>query len=242
MVTKKKETAPAVVEPDTKKLSSETNSIANQARSITVQDAASYQKASALIDTGNEILKEIGVTFDPLIANAHQLHKDLIAKKKVFTGPIEAALSAKKREMASWQMEQERLRRAEEARLTAEAKKHSDALAIAEAEALRKTGDVEAAKEVIQQAIEAPAQTVVLPKFQSTEFGRGTRTIWRWEIIDLTKIPLSFLAVCNNASTGLMQDVSTAAIAAIVKGTKNKEMTESMFGGGVKVWADTIVI
>lgn len=242
MVTKKaKETVPAVMEPDTKKLSSETNSIAVQAKAITVTDAASYQKASALIDTGNEILKEIGATFDPLIKNAHQLHKDLIAKKNVFAAPIEAALSAKKREMGNWQMEQDRLRRAEEARLAEEARKHAEALAVAEAQVLAQHGQTEAADEVIQQAIEAPAPTIVLPKFQSTDYGRSTRSVWRWKIVDLTKIPLHFLIVCENASTKLMQDISTSLIGDTVKRVKNKELAEAQFKGGIEVWEDRSV-
>lgn len=239
MATKKvKETAPAIQEPDTKKLGNDSTSIAAQAKAITVKDEASYKRASALIDIGNDILKEIGATFDGPIKAAHALHKDLLAKKKILTDPIEAALNAKKREMGNWQMEQERLRRQEEARLAEEARKHAEALAVAEASALHQQGDTEAAEEVIQQAIEAPTPTVVLPKFQSSDFGRTSRSVWKWKIVDLAKIPIHFLVPCENASTKLLQDVSTAPIGALVRSLKNKELAESTFKGGVEVWED----
>jgi hypothetical protein len=244
MVTKKatvKETALAVQEPDTTKLSTDTTSIAAQAKLITVTNIATYQKASALIDVGNGLLQEIGATFDGPIKAAHALHKDLIAKKKVLTDPIEAAINAKKREMGNWQYEQDRIRRAEEARLAEEARKQAEALAVAEAQILEQQGQTEAAEEVIQQAIEAPTPTVVLPKFQSSDFGRTTRQVWKWKIVDLSKIPLHFLVVCENAQTKLMQDVSTSAIGALVRTLKNKEMAEAQFKGGVEVWSENSV-
>ena len=242
MAGKKKEETPAIVAPDTTKLGNETHSIAVQAKAITVRDETSYQLASSLIDVGNGLLKEIGQTFDPLISSAHKLHKDLLEQKKTFTSPIEAALSAKKREMANWQMDQERLRRAEEARLAEIARKDAEALAVAEAAMLEQQGETEAAEEVIQQAIEAPTPTVVLPAFKSSEFGRKTLITWKWKIVDLSKIPLAFLVVVPNASTGLMQDVSTSAIGALVRNLKNKELAEAQFKGGVEVWEDRTIV
>lgn len=243
MATKKAaSTAPATQEPDTKKIGTESHSITVQAKAITVTDEASYRKASALIDVGNGLLKQIGETFDPLIKNAHQLHKDLLGRKKTFTDPIESALNAKKREMSNWQMAEERKRREEEARLAEAGRREAQEQAMREASVLASQGEAEAAEQVIEEAIHAPAPTVVLPKFQSSEFGRTTRTVWKWKIVDLAKLPLHFLTVTENASTKLPQDISTAAIGALVRTLKNKELAEAQFKGGVEVWEDKTII
>ena len=111
-----------------------------------------------------------------------------------------------------------------------------------EAAVLASQGEAEAADQVIEEAISAPAPAVVLPKFNSSEFGRTTRTVWKWKIVDLTKLPLHFLTVTNNASTGLPQDISTAAIGALVRTLKNKELAEAQFKGAVEVWEDKTII
>lgn len=244
MATKKAPTttAPAIQEPDTKKIGTETNSIAAQAKAITVKDEASYRKASDVIDSGNALLKQVAETFDGLIKTAHQMHKDLLSKKKSFTDPVESVLNVLKRQMSDFQMKLERERRAEEAKRAEAARLEAQEQAMREAVLLESQGEKEAAEEVIQQAIEAPAPAVSLPKFQSSDFGRTTRTVWKWKIVDLTKLPLHFLTVTNNASTGLPQDISTAAIGALVRTMKNKELAEAQFKGAVEVWEDKTII
>jgi hypothetical protein len=242
MPPKKNDTALATVPPETEALNKQSTSIVSQAKAITVKDNASYAKASELISVGNELLKQVGETFDPLIAQAHKTHKALLSTKKQFTDPIEGALMAKKREMANYQMELEKERKAEEARLAEIAHKEAQERAVAEASLLAAQGEAEEAEQVIQDAIEAPAPTIVLPKFQSSDFGRQTRTVWKWKIIDLGKIPLHFLTVVENPATKLPQEVSTAAIGALVRTLKNKELSESQFKGGVEVFEDRTII
>lgn len=243
MTTKKAtSTAPAIPQPDTKKIQKESGTIVTQAKSITVTDEASYRRGSEIIDAGNGILKQIAETFDPLVANAHKLHKDLLGTKKQFADPIEAALRSIKRQMADWQMKLERERRAKEAEESEKARKEALEQAQREALVLEGQGEAEAAEEIVQQAIEAPAPAISLPAFNSSEFGRTTRSVWKWKIVDLSKIPIHFLQVVDNASTKLAQDVSTAAIGALVRTMKNKEMAEAQFKGGVEVWEDKTII
>lgn len=228
--------------PDTREIDDSAISLSDRAKKIAVKDEASYKRASEIIDAGNEILKQVGDTFDHLIKNAHTLHKDLLGQKKKLTDPVESVIRSLKRQMADWQMAVERERHAEEARLQAEAKKAAQEQALREAAVLEQQGEHEAAEQVVTEAIEAPAPAVSLPKFQSSDFGRTTRTVWKWKIVDLSKIPIQFLTVVNNASTGLPQDVSTAAIGALVRTLKNKELAEAQFKGGVEVWEDRTII
>lgn len=243
MTTRKTTTsAPALTQPDTKRIEKEASSVVSQAKGIAVKDEESYRKGSAIIDAGNGILKQVAETFDPLVANAHKLHKDLLATKKQFTDPIENALRIIKRQMSDWQMQLERERRAKEAELAEQARKESLEQAQREALVLEGQGEAEAAEETIQTALEAPAPAITLPAFNSSEFGRTTRSVWKWKIIDVTKIPMQFFVVVKNASTGLDQDISTAAIGSLVRTLKNKELAEAQFGGGVEVWQDFTLI
>jgi len=243
MPPKKKEETALIVAPavETEAINKQTIDVVSQAKAITVTDNVSYAKASELISIGNAILKEIDDTFNPLVKDAHTLHKNLLAKKKALADPIEGALNAKKREMGNYQLEQDKIRRAEEARLAEIARQEAQDRALAEAALLEAQGESEAAEQVVQEAIEAPPPPVVLPKFQASEFGRSSRDVWKWRIVDLGKIPMQYLTVVENPSNKLMQNVSTSAIGGLVRAAKTKEVAEAFFNGGVEVWPEKSV-
>ncbi len=230
--------AKTIEQPETDKLSNQSLTIIEQAKSIVVKDAETYQKAADVISVGKSLLKQIGETFDPLIESAHKAHKQLLATKKQFTDPIEVALSVKRREMSAYELEQTRLRKLEEARLAEIARKDQEAKAIEEASVLEEWGEVEEAEEVLQKAIEAPAPTVRLPEFKASDFGAKSRSVWKWKIVDLGKLPIHFLSVVRNPSTGLEQDISTAAVGALVRSLKSKELCDAQFKGSVEVWEE----
>ena len=234
--------ATQVIEPATDKLSTGSKDFLAQVSAVKVANKDDYGRASKLKDGGKELLSQIADTFDGLIADAYKLHKGLISKKKVFADPIEQGIKQLNKAMSAYEMEQMKIRIAEQARLAEIAKKDAEEQALREASLYEQAGQSEAAEQIIQEAIEAPPPPVVLEKFQPNEFGRSSRDIPRWEICDLSKVPMHLLSVEKNPATGLMQQISTTGIGAIARSGMELAQKQRMLGDGIKVWTEKITI
>jgi len=147
-------------------------SIVDQAKAVTVTDAETYTAAGALWKQIGEMIKEVKDAFDPICEAANRAHKAATAKRASFLDPLTAAQKSVKGLMEAWDAEQERLRKAEEARLEAERKAEEERLRKIEldkieadrkaeeerlleaAAAAEKAGNTEKAEELTAQAIE----------------------------------------------------------------------------------------
>lgn len=133
-----------------------------QARAFQVFDAVSFKSADEMAVALKQLEKQVDELFDEHIDRAYQAHKALTTKKKGFAAPIIEARGLLKNKMFFWQQEQERERRAKELELQAQANRLAEEQQLAEAELAEKSGDKEAAQEIINRPVEAAV--VVLSK------------------------------------------------------------------------------
>lgn len=174
-----------------------------QARTLQVTDAESYTIAGELWKAGKEVLKAIDDGYDSIIASLHKAHKEAVAKKKSFYEPVENATKYLKSIMSTWDAEQERLRKAEEARLAEIARKQAEEQALldaiaAEEEAKRNGATQEEAAEAAQSIIDEPVYTppVVVPKATPKLSGGPVyRTVSKFRITNEALIPRTYLSV-----------------------------------------------
>lgn len=162
-----------------------------QARQITITNNEDYQRAANFLLSIKATRKKINESFDPIIAKAHAAHKEAVAQKKKVDEPLELAERMVKPLMAAYDTQQEQLRREEENRLREQAKKQEEERMLREAESLEKQGQYEAASEVIAQPIYVPPVVVAktVPKISGVVF----REIWKFRIIDASKLPREYL-------------------------------------------------
>lgn len=173
------------------------------------QEARGYpEKASGIIVHNNETLnianeflkavkvmrKKIKDTFDPIIKKAHDAHKEAVAKKKEYEGPLIKAEGEIKIRIAAYIDEQ--TRKAEEARKEAE-KAEEQRLNAAhvmmdEAEHLEEKGNIQEAREMRERIPDA--KPLVIPKIPKLE-GTSVKRLVKWELIDIKKVPVEFLMV-----------------------------------------------
>lgn len=131
-------------------------SIVDQAKAVQVTDAESYTAAGSMWKTIGEMIAEVKGTFDPICEAANKAHKAATAKRASFLDPLQAAQKQVKQLMSKYDEEQERIRRAEEARLAEiarqeEEKRRQEELAALEAD--RKAEE----ERLLQAALEAEA-------------------------------------------------------------------------------------
>jgi hypothetical protein len=154
--------------------------VVRQAHEIVVRNAEDYEMACTFLQLVAQRRKQVEEVFDPIIHKAHEAHKEAVAQKRKFTDPLALADSEVRMRIGTYRSEQERLRRAEELRLAAEAKQQQDEQAIAEAAQLEQAGEHDLAAVRIEEAAQAPAPVVVVESAVPRVADIAARKNWKW--------------------------------------------------------------
>jgi hypothetical protein len=198
--------------------------VVSQADQMTVSDADDYEMACSFLTLIATRKKQVGETFDPIVQKAHATHKEAIAQRDKFLSPLNLAEMNVKNKVTNWRVEEDRKRRAEEARLSAIAKKEADDRAAAEAAALEAAGDKELAAIVLQEAADAPQPVIVAPPTVPKQAGIAKTVRWTFEVVDESKLPREFM------------EPSDLKIGAVVRSQKALAKIP-----GVRVWSEESV-
>jgi hypothetical protein len=175
--------------------------IVDQAKAVKVTDHITYTAAGMLWKSIGDMIKEVEATFTPICDGAHKAWKTAVAKRDGFLNPLKDAKASVKKLMEAYDTEQDRLRREEQARLEAIARKQEEERrlqeAIAAEEELRAQGATkeeaahEAAAIINEPVYVAP---VVIPKaVPKMQGGPVYRTIWKARIVNEKAIPREYL-------------------------------------------------
>ncbi len=178
---------------ETKELETKALTVPEKARQIKVVDNNSYVAAGQVLVEIKVLRKEINATFDPIIKKAHEAHKEAKAQKTRVESPLVEAENIIKPALAAYDAEQERIRRAEEARLQEIARKQEEDRRLAEAAEIEKTGDKKLAEEVLSAPVEVAPVIVAkaVPKLEGVHFTER----WTFRVVNPAIIPREFLAV-----------------------------------------------
>lgn len=175
-------------------------SLVDQASMVKVTDAESYRCANFLREIISEAINEVEETFNPICDAANKAHKEATSKRSKYLDPLKAAYKEVKRLMGVWDDEQNRLRLAEQKRLEEIARKEEEERRLldaieAEEEAKANGATAQEAAQEAEDIISQPVYVtpVVLPKETPKVKGLSFRTIWKFRITDINKIPREYL-------------------------------------------------
>ena len=212
----------AIISPD--EVAKLVPAVVSQANQITVTDAEDYEMACSFLTLIATRKKQVGETFDPIVQKAHATWKESIAQRDKFLNPLAVAEMNVKNKVTNWRLEEERKRRAEEARLSAQLKKEADDRAAAEAAALKASGEKELAQMVLEEAASAPPPVVVARPTVPKQDGIASRVNWRFEVVEESKVPRELM------------EPSDIKIGAVVRSQKGLAKIP-----GVRVWSEESV-
>lgn len=176
------------------KLEQEVQGYPGQASSIIVHDNKTLKAANEFLLAIKAMRKKIREAFDPIIMKAHEAHKQAVAKKKEYEEPLIKAEGEIKIRIASYMEEQEKKRKeAEEKAVEAEKKRMAAQVRMEEeARLLESKGNIQEAKEMRDRIPEFKAPSLPdVPTLSNVQ----TRKILKWEVIDISKVPVQFLQV-----------------------------------------------
>jgi len=148
-----------------------------------ITDQEVYNDSVKKLTDLSQWLKSAEAAFDPEINEAHQEHKNLIAQKKEVVEPVEKTLRTIKIQIAAFDAEQQRIRRAEQLRLEQEAQDRLNADRERHREAMKSLGhDAETAAEIADETV---IRTVVsAPTAYEKSKGVVIRETWKARITD----------------------------------------------------------
>lgn len=177
---------------ETNEVETKALSVVDQAKAVKIIDAESYTSAGVLWKSIGDMIKEVRDTFDPICEAAHKAHKAATAKRALYLDPLESAYKKVKQLMSDYDLEQDRIRRAEEERLREIARREEEERRLQEAIILESEGQ----SDVAEVVMEAPVYVapVVIPKTTpKMEGGPIFREVWDFEIIDEKAIPREYM-------------------------------------------------
>ena len=166
----------ASILPDARALVKEGGDMLNEARQFRVSSVSAYEQVGTKLQLIKGLGRKIAETFDPHIKRAFDAHRALVAEKSRAMEPLNAAEATFKTAMLTFQQQQEKERREQQARLEEEARKEREKLEARAAKAAEK-GKEEKAAELLAQA--ATVATPVLETRVPNVAGISTRSTWK---------------------------------------------------------------
>lgn len=189
----------------------------DRARAAEVTDPDTYRSAAELLLGIKSLRTKVGQTFDQHIQTAHKAHKDLLAEKAKAETPLAEAEHIIKRSLADYDQAQEEARRAEQRRLEQEARKRAEDDALERAAAMELEGNQFGDAELVREAealIAAPVEPMpVAPVAKATPQVKGItyRDVWKFEIVEPTKVPRQYLMVNESAIRSVVNGLKANA-------------------------------
>lgn len=180
---------------------------AESVKTLTVTNAAEHAEAGQKIIAIRELEKELAAEYSahPIVMEA----KKIQAMKSELEKILEAARKTAKARQMAWEDAQEVIRRAEESRLAAIAKKQADEDALALAQAAQDAGDKDEAIAVLEAAVIAPAPIVVVAKTAPKTANR--RKIMKFEVTNEALLPRQYLSPDQVKIGGVVRSLGEAA-------------------------------
>jgi len=196
----------------------------DQARALRIVNAQSYQFACEFLKGIKALREEIADTFDPHIKRAFEAHRALVKEKREAEAPLADAELIAKRALVAFDTEQERIRREEQQRLEAEARRQAEERQLMEAIALEEqaqaSGDAGLAMEAAAM-LDQPVMTPTIAVAQSTPkvSGISFRETWSGQLTDLAA--LIRYAAANPQFMNLLQ-VNQVALNGLARSMKGQ--------------------
>ncbi len=175
----------AAMEVDTQNFEQTSIVIRNEAQAIQIVDQDTYDRAAEKFLAAAAMEKQIKDYHAPLKQKAHDAHKAICNAENGLLKPVQEAKQILSRLIGAWDDEQERLRKQEQARLEAEARKRADEEALAAAVEIEELG---ASEEEVETVLSSPVNTMKVqaaPTYRRAA-GVGVTKYWSAELVSLS--------------------------------------------------------
>ena len=196
------------------------------AKALNIVDDESNKAAHTFAIQARNAIKEITKEFAPDIQKAHELHKDLLARKNRLVAPVKEAQRIADLEIGRYFKEQERIRREQEeedaARIAIEAAEQDDEL-LGDIQDALIDGDMEKAEELAATTIEiSPA--IIQQEEKTHRVDAGTTSVRKDIMVVLKDKDAVIKAVYDGDLPDTILDVNLGAAKRYAKAAGKSSM------------------
>jgi hypothetical protein len=213
------------LQPIADELMREAMTVVDHANTMTIATQEDYADAADFLKSIKAEMARRGDKLDPARDAAYKAYQVILALIKEALKPLLAAEATTKKKMAAYSDEQERIRREEQARAEAEAKRLAEESAMREAEALVDAGQTEEAERVIEEAVAYVPPPVVLQTAPKVA-GIATRKVWKHRTTNPSAIKRAYLIPNEKAIAAIVRQLGPVAVEQV---------------GGIEVYQETSI-
>jgi reverse gyrase len=197
----------------------------DQATSLKVVDTTTYEQAGVMLKGIKALKANIQEYFKPLKDAANKAHKAITQREAEELAKLAPAMEHLSNTMSTWNQEQDRLRRIEQARLEADARKLEEDRRIAEALLAEKAGDKAEAEAILSAPVivAPPIVQSAVPKVA----GLAMRSTWKYRIVNEALIPREYLTIDAVKIGGVVRALKGNAKIPGIEVYEDKQMTGS---------------
>lgn len=151
-------------------LESKALTVQERGAAITIKNDVELTAANEFVKDVKALIKEVGLTFDPIVTKAHETHKAAVAGRKMHLDPLESIERLVKGKMSTYIEAKEAAARREQARLEELARKEREAeQAKADkkiAALMEKAGGMQEQIDALKAEIEASTNVMEIEKME----------------------------------------------------------------------------
>ena len=181
---------------ETKEIEKELIKVEINAIALQVTDNETYAQAGTLLIGYKELGKTIKNYFKPLKENTHKAWEVICDREKEELNKLQPGIQHLNKQMVTYNIEQEQIRKAEEDRLRDEAEKAERERRLGLVLKAVEAGEEEEAKAILEEPgfIPPPIVEKTVPK----QVGLAMVTIYKWRLVDINKVPKPYLQLRVN--------------------------------------------
>lgn len=168
---------------DEQKIENNLVEINNQALTLKITDNGTYSQAGTVLLAYKDLEKQIKNYFKPIKETAHKTWKQICDKENTELEKLKEGINHLSIEMANWNVEQEKIRKAEEERLHQEALKREEEERLQAAIQADTEGNKEEAQAILNEPVFVPPP--IVPKSVPKQEGLAMRETWTFRVVDV---------------------------------------------------------
>lgn len=199
-----------IVEPEIKDLQVSSGDMLAQASTLTVSDDASFARGGEILLEIKRRSKSVEERFAEPVSLAHKAHKALTTLRDSVLSPFKQAEAQIKGKLGTYQMEVERRRQEEAARLRRQAEAQAEADRIAKAQDQMDKGDLKGCEQTLVAPLKYEPPRVEIPEAPKLA-GISFREVWKFEITNVNEIPMEYMVPDEKAIARVVKALGSKA-------------------------------
>lgn len=191
-------------DPRVKPVAKQVESLASSVETFECKDAATYESGAEVLKTIKGLHRQVEDQRKTITKPLDEAKRQVMDLFRPLTNTLTQAERTIKQRLVAWSNEQERIRREEQRKADEKARKERERLE-KQAEEARKKGREERAQTLQDRAVSTVAAPP--PPAAPKVSGVQTRTVWRFRVVDASKVPDKYKVVDEKKVGGVVRSL-----------------------------------